>query len=116
MESIKVKFVKNHSPRRAGEVVEFTGREGMKLANWYLNTGIAQICDCDGKTTGCADCEKKKQEAKESIDPEKTANVTIVEAELAEKPKLKDLRKQYPHIKATSVDDFLRKIELESEA
>ncbi len=51
---IKIKFKRDYSPRKKGEVVELEE----KLANYYLSISIAEIpcADCEDKP--CTECEK----------------------------------------------------------
>lgn len=60
-ETLTIEFIKDHSPRITGEVVTFTGREGIRTANWYLSNGIAkEYCACKDEKheDGCTECEK----------------------------------------------------------
>lgn len=67
----KLKFDYDHSPRKKGEVVEFTTRQELKIADFYLNAGIAhEVCeDCKKGKEGCEDCGdttiKRSEETKE---------------------------------------------------
>ena len=55
MKNLRIKFIKNHTPRKKGEVVEFEGNE-VKLGEYYLSIGVAEDteeeevggCNCDG--------------------------------------------------------------------
>ena len=51
---IKIKFKRDYSPRKKGEVVELEE----KLANYYLSISVAEIpcTDCEDKP--CTECEK----------------------------------------------------------
>ena len=55
MKKLRIKFNKNHAPRKKGEVVEFTEKE-VKVGEYYLSIGVADNtvdavkgCNCDGK-------------------------------------------------------------------
>lgn len=55
---MKVKFLKNYSPRKKGETTELES----KLAEWYVANNIAEIhdCKCNDKTEEkCSDCEEQ---------------------------------------------------------
>lgn len=58
---MKVVFVRDFSPRKEGQVVEFKTRDEIRTAEYYLANGIAKLCDCSKIKEGCADCEEKKQ-------------------------------------------------------
>jgi uncharacterized protein YPO0396 len=58
----KIKFLKDYAPRKKGEVKELD----TKLAEFYLNNGIAELAVNESETedkSGCADCEKSAQVA-----------------------------------------------------
>ena len=61
---MKIKFLTDYSPRKKGEVLEATTREEIKLANWYVDNGLAKLCTCSELPNGCPDCEKKAAVAK----------------------------------------------------
>jgi predicted nucleic acid-binding Zn-ribbon protein len=85
----KVKFVKNYTPRKKGEVKELEN----KLADFYLQNGIAEVVTKETETdekSGCADCEKSTQVAQElakANDALEVANgkVTDLEGQLTTK-------------------------------
>lgn len=56
---MKLLFIKNHSPRKKGDVVDFETRDEKKIAQWYVSNQIAEVHDCKSKGTGCAECNKK---------------------------------------------------------
>lgn len=67
---IKVKFLRNYTPRKKGEVVELESR----LADWYISNGIAVVYKCDGECDDadhpCVDCgggEKKPKTTRNSM-------------------------------------------------
>lgn len=62
--SMKIIFIRDYSPRKKGESFEPRSREEMRTAEWYLANGIAEICKCGEKGTGCADCDKKAAASK----------------------------------------------------
>jgi hypothetical protein len=63
--SKKIIFKKNYSPRKKGEVVEFTTFDELKVADWYLANGVAEIyTECNG---GCEDTEHKCSECEEAF-------------------------------------------------
>ncbi|WP_407277364.1 hypothetical protein R5O20_02710 [Tenacibaculum maritimum] len=58
----KIKFLKDYSPRKEGEVKELEE----KLAEFYLNNGIAELADeYTVDNGGCEDCNKSKQTVEE---------------------------------------------------
>lgn len=79
--AIKLKFEKNHSPRKAGEIAVFTTREEKQMAQWYLANGIAvEVSEKEAKKSGCAECDKK-HEAEVAVLKER---ISELEAELSE--------------------------------
>lgn len=98
-EGISIEFLKDHSPRKKGEVVSFTGRDGVRAAKWYLSNGIAkEHCNCKENTDSkCSECDKLveagKREAMSSANNFSTesAKVTEIRIEVPEdvKPKKK---------------------------
>jgi hypothetical protein len=64
---MKVVFIRDFSPRKEGEVVEFKTRDEIRTAEYYLANGIAKLCDCSKGKEGCPDCEKKKQISQKTL-------------------------------------------------
>jgi hypothetical protein len=64
---MKVVFVRDFSPRKEGEVVEFKTRDEIRTAEYYLANGIAKLCDCSKLKEGCPDCEEKKQKSQKAL-------------------------------------------------
>ncbi len=62
---MKVVFIKDHSPRKSGDVVEFKTREELLIASWYLSNDIARECNCKGeeKTSNPCECSGEKEVA-----------------------------------------------------
>jgi len=56
----KVKFLRNYTPRKKGEVAELED----SLAHFYLSGGIAELADAKAKVGECKDCNKKKKAKK----------------------------------------------------
>lgn len=59
--TLTIEFLKDYSPRKKGEIVSFTGREGLRTANWYLSNSVAkEYCGCNDTDhkEGCTECEK----------------------------------------------------------
>lgn len=69
----KIKFTYDYSPRKKGEIVEFKTREEIKIAEFYINAGVAieyeECNDCKDGKKGCKDCGdvEIKNELKEPI-------------------------------------------------
>lgn len=55
---MKIKFTTDYSPRKKGEVFEAKTRDEIRLAQWYVDNGIAKLCGCS-TPSGCPDCEAK---------------------------------------------------------
>jgi hypothetical protein len=73
---MKIIFIKDHSPRKKGDTLEPKTRDEIRVAEWYLANGIAKICNCgQGKGTGCADCDKKAEEAVAEAKAEEPVNL-----------------------------------------
>lgn len=74
---MKIKFTKDHSPRKKGDVVSFETRDEIRTAEWYLANGMAERCKCSAAPSGCPDCEEKAEKASnvkvELTDEEKLA-------------------------------------------
>lgn len=56
-EKTKIKFTKNYTPRKKGEVVELEA----KVAEFYLNNGVAEISGETEKKGGCEGCNKTEK-------------------------------------------------------
>jgi hypothetical protein len=74
--TITIVFNANHSPRKKGEVVTFTGPQERKVAEWYLANGMATECGCDKKANGegCTGCDELAKAAKEQKPDNGTEN------------------------------------------
>jgi hypothetical protein len=62
---ITVKFLRNYTPRKSGEVVELEKR----VAEFYLSLGVAveHTCECkEGKDEQCKDCNKASEPIKKN--------------------------------------------------
>lgn len=62
---MKIKFTTDYSPRKKGEIFEAKTRDEKKLAQWYVDNGIAKECTCS-TPSGCPDCEAKAKAAAEA--------------------------------------------------
>lgn len=110
---MKLKFKKDHSPRKAGEVVEFNTRQELKVADWYLANGIAVICDCEGevKDSKCSECDEKAKAAKAAKEKSKVENVVLIQVDDEDSNlTFSQLKEKYPSISARSKFDFLVKL------
>lgn len=57
---IKIRFIRDHSPRKEGEVFEAETHEEKRIAEWYLANQLAVRCGCSESEPGCMDCNDKK--------------------------------------------------------
>ena len=80
---MKVVFVRDFSPRKEGEVVEFKTRDEIRTAEYYLANGIARLCDCSKAKGGCADCDKKEQENENSLSELRVVDLTEIAKKLS---------------------------------
>jgi hypothetical protein len=58
---MKIKFTRDYSPRKKGEIFEARNRDEVRTAEWYLANGIAELCKCSQAPNGCPDCEEKSK-------------------------------------------------------
>lgn len=59
LKELKITFLKDHSPRKKGEVFVAKTNDERRVAEWYLANQIAQRCICEDGESGCPDCAKK---------------------------------------------------------
>jgi len=81
-----IKFNYDFSPRKKGDIVEFSTREELRIAEYYTNAGIAieyvPCEDCKDGKKGCKDCgdvaivDEPKEEIVEVKEPVKRTRKT----------------------------------------
>lgn len=73
-------FQTNYSPRKKGDEFTPSTNEDKKLAQWYLDNGIAKIkCDCKEDENKCVDCAGNKTEEAEEVKPKSKKTTTKTE-------------------------------------
>jgi len=82
---IKIKFVRDYSPRKKGETFEANTYQEIRVAEWYLANQIAERCECAEKGSGCAGCDENKEKQKEVSEVEETAKTKFAPKNKASK-------------------------------
>ena len=85
---MKIKFTRDYAPRKKGEVADVEP----KVAQFYIDNGIAFENGVKPKKTGCSDCEEKAKAKDTQIEELTAANAekdTQIEELTAEIAKLK---------------------------
>ena len=68
-------FQTDYSPRKKGEEFTPSTNEDKKLAQWYLDNGLAKFkCDCKEDENKCVDCAGNKTEEVEEVKAKKTTS------------------------------------------
>lgn len=63
-------FQIDYSPRKKGEEFTPLTQEEKKVAQWYLDNGIAKLkCNCKEDENKCVDCAGNKTEEVEEVKP-----------------------------------------------
>lgn len=98
---MKIRFIRDYSPRKKGEVVEFKTKEDSRVAEHYISLGVAVDAEQKSKepasSEGCEECKKKREievsELKETLAlyEEENSNQKVVIQNLEKK--VSDLEK-----------------------
>lgn len=69
LKEVKITFLKDHSPRKKGEVMVAKTHDEIRVAEWYLANQIAERCECKDGGSGCAACDEAKEKKETAEKP-----------------------------------------------